>query len=419
MVFTAKQTAQKLLHNSIYNGYVYCPMPLTAHGQILFRGEFALKRKTLSFLLSLLLVSTFIAGCSGDTPASSSENSSEDVSLAESAVSLEASSETETEESSEAASAASSSKAASSSASSRAPSSTAQPSTNPAQKYQFPITTMALSGNQSPYVPAGYKLVWNDEFNGNTLSHTRWTPIESMGAQDVVMSMDSDNVFVKDGMLNLTAKQETKYQGAGYSTCYGISTYNTVNLAYGYIEFRAKFPFKHGAWSAVWTKVRSDLQKAPYMLEMDLIEIMGYDTKIEQNLHKWKGNSDTGANSGVFNFVNAATAREFHIYAFEWTPDKLTTLVDGKPVISYDIKADPIGLDNSGFSDPAYLIFENWLYTPGCTWAGHPASANAKPGDFPITSVYDYVRIYQKPGVGKLIAPELTKTQYEDDFNNW
>ena len=76
------------------------------------------------------------------------------------------------------------------------------------------------------------------------------------------------------------------------------------------------------------------------MPEVDIFEVFGSDDTLVFNLHKWdvkatNNISHTSLDSLDLNrsytFENSFNLEnEFHVYAFEWTPDEVSAYVDGK-----------------------------------------------------------------------------------------
>ena len=62
----------------------------------------------------------------------------------------------------------------------------------------------------SPYVPARYRLVWSDEFEGNSLNASNWTPATGAWGDNMQMVYKDQprNLYVKDGSLHLVAYRE-------------------------------------------------------------------------------------------------------------------------------------------------------------------------------------------------------------------
>ena len=62
----------------------------------------------------------------------------------------------------------------------------------------------------SPYVPARYRLVWSDEFEGNSLNASNWTPATGAWGDNMQMVYKDQprNLYVKDGSLHLVAYYE-------------------------------------------------------------------------------------------------------------------------------------------------------------------------------------------------------------------
>ncbi len=78
----------------------------------------------------------------------------------------------------------------------------------------------------------------------------------------------------------------------------------------------------------------------------------------------------------------------FHVYAVEWSPQKLVFLIDDNPFFTLD--NDGTGADSWPFDAPQYLILNLAI---GGSWGG---AQGVDPGIFPQKFVIDYVRVYQK-----------------------
>ena len=123
----------------------------------------------------------------------------------------------------------------------------------------------------SPYVPARYRLVWSDEFEGNSLNASNWTPATGAWGDNMQMVYKDQprNLYVKDGSLHLVAY----YEKGGVKTnvcggqkvktgknCIQTRRYTSAMLRsrdkqhfkYGYYEARIKLPKGHSSWSSFW-----------------------------------------------------------------------------------------------------------------------------------------------------------------------
>lgn len=263
-----------------------------------------------------------------------------------------------------------------------------------------------------------YQLVWNDEFEGDSVDPTKWQPGDDMG-QAIPNSMTERNVIVKDSCVHLISQREGDND---YSIASTFSTLKTMAYQYGYVEMRAKVPYELGVWAAFWAKSSPNYQTARYCLEVDIMEQMGKRDHYCSSVHKWGSNhssasipfanEDEGWKDRSYYFTEEE-ANEFHTYGYDWTPERVAFYCDGNCFFHYDIKEENdygegelAGQD--GFHDPIYLIFNNHLFWEGkIWWVPSPKSVNAVNPRTPMpkTMIVDYVRLYQKPGLGELIKP--------------
>ena len=114
-------------------------------------------------------------------------------------------------------------------------------------------------------LPAGYQLVWADEFEGGPLpAPARWaydTHRNRQGwyndEQQYYAAERADNARVEGGRLVITARRENTAAfadggGQGYTSA-RLFTKGRASWTYGFFEIRAKLPCGRGTWPAVWT----------------------------------------------------------------------------------------------------------------------------------------------------------------------
>lgn len=248
----------------------------------------------------------------------------------------------------------------------------------------------------------GRELVWNDEFDGNTLNERKWRFQRSMSANDRRYDNGPDHVQVKDGKLILTAHRDTE---GNLSLPEGLTTSQRMIFRYGYIEICARLPFgRPGPWPSFWMKTDTPLKQAAYMAEIDIFEVFASKHTVTANIHKWGPNGHTMTNQGgrSFTFENHQNLRnEYHRYGMEWTPEELRIFVDGVPYVSFGITDEDDfdtlvqpGMD--GFHDFAYILFNNELFSAGNS--GNDTMNVSDKTVFPQNYFIDWVRLYQKEG---------------------
>lgn len=271
----------------------------------------------------------------------------------------------------------------------------------------------------------GRSLVWSEEFDGSSLdTKTKWQFVQTMGASDRYYTNDKNHVSVADGNLTLTAKSYSNlfFNNIKYSLPQGLTTMDRMEFTYGYLEMRAKVPFRRGAWPSFWMKSSGQDRRNgtnKYLAEVDIFEVFANASTLESTLHKWKWNSagttvtdhvqwqnTYGSFNRTYTFKNSSNLNnEYHLYALEWTPEYMAFFVDGVqyaklPITqSYDFGKSALpGMD--GFHEPFYIIMNNELITnPGnydSSWM--KSSWICQNSDLPINYVIDYVRLYQKQG---------------------
>lgn len=283
-----------------------------------------------------------------------------------------------------------------------------------------------------------YRYVWGDEFEGDGLDLTKWLLSEwSMPSTDTIeVTFAKDIVDAQDGRLKLHTKYEFNPQREGslYRVCPSVGTDESMNWLYGYVEIRARVPLMQpGAWPAFWAC--TDNGKNPNRAsgresfsiyprgvgEVDIFEAYGSNW-IQSNLHNhfdphhcindidiWHSKSYRYFED-IENLPN-----EYHLYGLLWTPTEMKILVDGKDYITYDltknitVKDDVNGdweFDMKIFSEtPLNILFTNYV---------EESKIKASYGDMPLCFYIDYIRLYQKPGEGKLWLGKNSNTTYRD-----
>jgi beta-glucanase (GH16 family) len=255
------------------------------------------------------------------------------------------------------------------------------------------ITPVSTEGQS--FVPEGYDLVWNDEFNEGTMpDSTRWG-YQSGGhgwtAKEVQMYTDGDpgNVGVENGFLRITAKKVDDPRNPFTST--RLVTKHKATFEKGYFEFRARFPPGKGLRSAIWM-VGDTVTKMgwPNAGEVDIVEHYGkiptaIGAAVQTPANYWHGKGQLGGATIVEGATDA-----FHVYSVEWTDDLMTFSADGVPFWTY-APLPGQGIKGWPFNWPFYLVVN--LSVGGQRGA---KSTGYDIEDFPANLLLDYVRVYQK-----------------------
>ena len=250
------------------------------------------------------------------------------------------------------------------------------------------------------------KLVWNDEFDyaDDLYDRRKWLQRAQMTHSDVLNGKTERNVRSEDGTLIMRSwKEDKETVGKDYSTNMSMTTRDSCNFAYGYLEMRAKVPFGKGYWPSFWMVQREEFMKGGYMTEIDIFEIFGTKDTVVPNIHKWYRDgsgkhTQRGSGGQVYKFTELANLNdEYHTYGFYWDETKMVFSVDGKDYATFDITAEgdyDKAMPVDGFHEPAYIILNNFLFTPEGSWCptGAMVDDNTK---YPSVYTVDYIRLWQ------------------------
>lgn len=295
-------------------------------------------------------------------------------------------------------------------------------------------------------VARDYKMTFHDEFDGTKLDITKWgyqygcfDPAQRSQAQ---YTDSSDNVSVRDGYLNLTARyspMKTKWDGTQIPrTCKsGSVTYDapftsgmiTTKTKDGkvlyaapgtgfYAEARIKLPSARPSWSAFWGTGTKGAY--PANGEIDVFESKGYDpTHLMSNVHTPRigDPKKTTQHQGMMKGDTASSQSEFHTYGVRKSADAIEFYFDGQKthtVKMSDIKGDNPFLDKDNnlvlmlnqMVGGSYLAKQsNWsdkTYVDATKYADDYKSADGAGA----TMYVDYVRVYEpKTEADKLAEP--------------
>lgn len=260
---------------------------------------------------------------------------------------------------------------------------------------QEPIDT---SGLQDVYAADYWNkavLVWQDEFDGNTLSAENWifeTGANGWGNNELQNYIADENTSVSDGTLKITAKKTEQSPGVYEYTSARLNS--TKHFKYGRMEIRAKIPEHkgNGIWPALWM-LGSSIQTAgwPACGEIDIMEYVSFEpNQTHFSIHSLANNHKDGTQITSGPVILETIEEEFHNYGILWTDKYLKFYID-------DI--DNIKLV---FIRPAISNAENWPFSGtfyflmniavGGDWGGLEGVNDAV---FPAVMEVDYVRVYQ------------------------
>lgn len=243
------------------------------------------------------------------------------------------------------------------------------------------------------------KLAWSDEFDyTGAIDTTAWTHDIGnwgWGNQEFQNYTDNlENVRVADGKLTITAKREP----SGLITSGRVKTLGKVTVKYGRIEASIKVPdLVYGLWPAFWTLGNNfPIVGWPACGELDVMEMgsaMGYKDGVPM---KRVGSAAHWDNFGGYAMYTEHIDMPedlnggFHNFSMSWTPQYVTTHLDGNHVWTININATACP-GCTEFHEPHFVILN---LAVGGTYTGimNPGGVTAP---IPAEYVIDYVRIYE------------------------
>ncbi len=285
-------------------------------------------------------------------------------------------------------------------------------------RYSVVCDTVPLVSERYPDM----KLVWNDEFDNDTVQYDRmkWLQRAQMSATDMYNSQTERNVKIENGNLVLRSwKEDEEEIGKPYSTNMSMTTRDSCNYCYGYLEMRAKVPFAKGAWPSFWMVQREDMRAEGqnWNAEIDIFEVFGSKDRLVPNIHKWYDSSADGYHVQlgenrkkyyIFKDIENLSD-EYHTYGFYWDETKMIFSVDGEDYCEFDITEESGDFGQypgmSGFHTPNYIILNNFLFTPEASWIPDGAMVDDNVS-YPVTYTIDYMRLWQGEN-GIFHAPNL------------
>ena len=255
-----------------------------------------------------------------------------------------------------------------------------------------------------------WTLVWADEFDGDDIDDSNWTPElwapRKVNDEDQAYTDRDKNVRVEDGKLVIEAHLED-YEGARY-TSGRLQSSGKRDFLYGRFEIRAQLPSGMGTWPALWMlpsdpfryatncEAGADWQGSatcdawPNSGEIDIVEHVGYEMgHVHGTVHnesyywlKWEQRKGR--------ILLPDVAEGFHVYALEWSPERIDAYVDDTLYFSY--MNENSGWNAWPYDHPYHLILN---VAVGGQWGR--AGGGIDDSIFPQRMLVDYVRVYQRP----------------------
>ncbi len=244
--------------------------------------------------------------------------------------------------------------------------------------------------------PAHAQVIWSEEFDtGTALDDAVWSydlGDSGWGNQELQEYTNSaENVRIEDGNLVITVKEDM-----GKFTSARVRTQDKLTFKYGTIEARIKVPnLADGLWPAFWTLGNNfGLVGWPYCGELDIME-MGSSAAISVgrinrrigSAAHWDNDGSWASFSRSLDLVDDIND-EFHVFSMDWTPERITTYIDGQQVWTFHIEIDTCA-SCSEFHNPHFIILN---VAVGGTYTGLLGSDQITAA-MPAQMQVDYIRI--------------------------
>ncbi len=214
-----------------------------------------------------------------------------------------------------------------------------------------------------------WKLIWHDEFEGQTLDETKWTVPEHK-CRDAWWTRKALELDGQGHLIIRAIKEGDQYYDAG------IHTRDKFEHTFGYYVARMRLQKKAGHWSAFWLWNRG-MKHFRERFEIDIMERPWLDERIQHTFH-WGGEGADHKSSGHVARV-PGVHEGWHTFALLWTPEQYVFYVDGQA--TWQPRDVPV------WREPLYILVTDEIEFTG--WAGD-IRTSILPDEFQV----DYVRVY-------------------------
>ncbi|MDO5582152.1 MAG: family 16 glycosylhydrolase [Planctomycetia bacterium] len=231
-------------------------------------------------------------------------------------------------------------------------------------------------------IPGDWKFVpeFSDEFNGSKLDPGKWDPFNPSWKGRAPGWFSRENVAVKDGSLQLTARVEhVPNIPKRYHTFTTAAVKSKERVCYGYFEVRFR-PMNSKASSSFWFYASDQ----DLWTEIDVFELCGahpsMGSTFYMNVHVFITPEDGKKhwNKGSEWVAPYRFADDYHVAGLLWTKDKIEWFVDGVSRFS---------LKNTHWHQKLNVNFDSETMPK---WFGLP-----EPAELPSTFYIDYIRCWK------------------------
>jgi beta-glucanase (GH16 family) len=254
-----------------------------------------------------------------------------------------------------------------------------------------------------------WDLTWSDEFDIDGAPDPQKWNIEEwapgvVNSEDQAYTAREENLRIAGGLLIIEAHKED-YAGGSYTSA-RIHSRGKGDFLYGRIEIRAQLPKGQGTWPAIWMLAsdpfhyatncagqedwqgNDDCDAWPNSGEIDIMEHVGYQMNHVHGTVHGKSYHWSMWEQRKGRIILDDVANTFHVYALEWSPERIDIFVDDTPYLTYINENN--GWEDWPFDQPFHLIL-NLAIGGGWGSAGGPIDDSI----FPQQMLVDYTRVYR------------------------
>ncbi len=261
---------------------------------------------------------------------------------------------------------------------------------NPADFINIPET-----GYSTPTSYPGYNLVWEDNFEGETLNSSNWNqelgdgcPGNCGWGNNELEYYRQENTLMTRGHLVIEARKEN-FGGRNYTSS-RITTQGKKAFKFGRVDIRAVLPEGKGLWPALWA-LGSNITTTPWPAcgEIDIMELTG------ERPNRIIGTAHFGADLSQHQFRTSAKflpsgqkfSQEFHVFSIIWKEDIIEWYMDDQ--LYHTITPANLNGQPYPFNQPFFFVFN---VAVGGNLPGSPDATTV----FPQRMIVDYIRVFQE-----------------------
>ncbi|MDE7476796.1 MAG: Ig-like domain-containing protein, partial [Lachnospiraceae bacterium] len=288
--------------------------------------------------------------------------------------------------------------------------------------------TRTIPAKRKGEVAQAYKLVWEDNFNGNDgdrVNEADWNyEVHEPGWVNAELQAyvdDAKNAYIENNQLHIKAIKEV-IDGKEYYTSGRINTQGKHDFTYGRFEVSAKVPAGKGFLPAFWMMPTDESYYGqwPKCGELDIMEVLGSETSTAYGtLHFGEPHTQQ---QGTYTLSGGKSfADEFHVFACEWDPGEIRFYVDDicyYRVSDWFTKREGFGkvAYPAPYDQPFYIIMN---LAVGGSWVGYPDETTAAAfAEDRAEFIIDYVRAYQKDSYDTDVDRPETEVVFREPDEN-